>query len=1503
MSKCPICGKNKPNKEQLLQHVESEHINEIPKDISIAQYIYSLNHNGRMNGLCRACGRETPWNEKAGKPKQLCGRPECKAKMNKIAEANLIRIRGVRKFTQDINNQEKMLAGRRISGVYTWSDRKHKFTYTGSYEKFALEWLDSFMDIDPDGIEMPGPKIEYKLNGEIHYWITDMYLRDWNLVIEIKDGNATGDKNTHPGFAPNREREKAKDEYMRHQNQYNYLKLTNKNMMQLIKIMSEIRLNNIFNEEKKKANEDPIININEAISNNKDYKTKEFNFEKFIKNHLINKKSTDIEKSLRKYMFHQGSLPKLDYMLNNIVIYKCDKKLDMAREITKELLKEYYKTNPSLNESLEFRLMEPFHSKEITLYHGSDKKLSLIRPLTVNVGTKVSKPRSSSFWTSNINGAKLFAIESSVSKYCKDNNIPSFRHVFDLLNLKMFVDKSRKSEFISVLKKIPVYVYQKTMDTKYVGRGHNLPLHEYTLDIPVKPDIVHEIKYKDMEGNIEFVDLKIIEDILKKFGFGKYDMYTSSFIERLIYHSPNKTTQMRKDIKNKFYKAVNKSNAPIYHLSFNNMNNKTITPSIPNNYMTKNGYENSTTKRVCFSSSIEGSLISLSQNLKNKMLYVHIPYDEEIERYTPMVSEAPDVLLTNEVWVTKPVKLKCIGKIKINNAKPEPLSYTYGNNKQVELYSWNYEWIEKYTDMNESVLSENIIFNRDDIEYNIDDFKTGKSNVLLITGFSGSGKSTLGKQLSNKYNAEYIEIDLIDPLTNFVTKENIDSIKSGEPIMYEYLLKNKVLFNKILSKNISDDEITKLMEGYIKYVLNYANTHKNKKFIIEGIQIYDFQWIADLFSSYPVIIKGTSSLVSFIRKVKREQWELSSIIKHMPTNIKTIFNSNKKLKIFKKLMDNVDQYQTNNEFIELNEEAIYDSKHKYPIFITLMHTGTNMANLIKKFTHDEFSHCGISFNPSLRPIYSFGRKKLDLHSGTGYCVMNTNDKFFDAYKSVYTVYVMYVDKDEYNKMKTRLKWFNEHEDELKYDTFSLVFNYLKIPFDIPKKKWFCSRFVAEIINSGHKLDKSPSLYKPQDFVTLNNITAVNSGTDLRKYDRRITEKNLKLIQENKPVNESYDFSEYYQISPLSEITNENIDIICNNIDNSLETLSESIITNDNDTIIDNTKQEYHKEIGELLLKYPSMESYILDYVVESENKDTIKSKIFELRKQLTKSIWEINQTLLSKTIYINTDSMNKKSIIYTIDTDVCHDMLTKQRIPHVVINDNTVDDVTPLYRFIHDDDIKILVTSINIFKDISFNNVSFVLLFNADDELINLAKDKLFEQNNNCLIYNAHIEYNKLNVLSKLSDITKFINDYYNINESVMSVANLSPITTSAMTQENLAYDYKSTNLRDKLKQFVKELNENLEDSDFMFGNGEYSAITDRRMPQFIVGQNEDSDPNDPYSSQYSPRNTKPVMDYMDATNNFEYNENIDIELDPSYDGNDNLPDIANSIYKSNFES
>lgn len=134
----------------------------------------------------------------------------------------------------------------------------------------------------------------------------------------------------------------------------------------------------------------------------------------------------------------------------------------------------------------------------------------------------------------------------------------------------------------------------------------------------------------------------------------------------------------------------------LFHLSQSNMDGATIEPRIPDNYFTKNGYEDGKTKRVCFTPTIGKCLMAMSQKCTDMELFVMVP-DGKYQVYRPSVKEVPDSKITKEVWIKEPVKLMCIGKIKvIGDAGKDGHEYTYGDGKKAELYDWTWKWIETY---------------------------------------------------------------------------------------------------------------------------------------------------------------------------------------------------------------------------------------------------------------------------------------------------------------------------------------------------------------------------------------------------------------------------------------------------------------------------------------------------------------------------------------------------------------------------------------------------------------------------------------------------------------------------------------------------------------------------------------------------------------------------------------------------------------------------------------
>ena len=133
----------------------------------------------------------------------------------------------------------------------------------------------------------------------------------------------------------------------------------------------------------------------------------------------------------------------------------------------------------------------------------------------------------------------------------------------------------------------------------------------------------------------------------------------------------------------------------LYFLSETNMDDKILAPRIPDNFFTRNGYEDNTTNRVCFSTSIDGALKALSMNCKDKDFYVHRPmYSTKLEVLQPTTEQVPDCEITGERWIIRPVKLECVGLIRVRDDDgKDGEEFTYGDGKVAKLYGWKWSWV------------------------------------------------------------------------------------------------------------------------------------------------------------------------------------------------------------------------------------------------------------------------------------------------------------------------------------------------------------------------------------------------------------------------------------------------------------------------------------------------------------------------------------------------------------------------------------------------------------------------------------------------------------------------------------------------------------------------------------------------------------------------------------------------------------------------------------------
>ena len=217
---------------------------------------------------------------------------------------------------------------------------------------------------------------------------------------------------------------------------------------------------------------------------------------------------------------------------------------------------------------------------------------------------------------------------------------------------------------------------------------------------------------------------------------------------------------------------------------------------------------------------------------------------------------------------------------------------------------------------NEEYYTENVIIDRDDLYINMDKFESGKCNVILVTGFSGSGKSTLGKEMVSKYKCDdHFELDALEWWFDGLIRE--DELKEGMPPIYDWLIHNKKLMNLHRPTNA---EIARMMDKLIPHVIKWCEKNKNKKYVVEGIQLYE-SWAENdkcNYLEYPMVLKGTSGLKSVYRAMKRNRDKITDI----PFYLKWLARSNKQVDaLYKAMKEAYENEEVTEEVHEHHDEV------------------------------------------------------------------------------------------------------------------------------------------------------------------------------------------------------------------------------------------------------------------------------------------------------------------------------------------------------------------------------------------------------------------------------------------------------------------------------------------------------------------------------------------------------------------------------------------------------
>lgn len=246
------------------------------------------------------------------------------------------------------------------------------------------------------------------------------------------------------------------------------------------------------------------------------------------------------------------------------------------------------------------------------------------------------------------------------------------------------------------------------------------------------------------------------------------------------------------------------------------------------------------------------------------------------------------------------------------------------------------KYIDKYYNESAEIVEEKYLINDKDIYYNKDKFDSGEINLCFITGLSGSGKSTMAHKLEGN-NIEAYELDDICHIWRFNDPNMLRSygdiaISFFNSIGKKYICTNREDFDKKYPTPESKMDYTNhVIKEFIEYAINYAKTHKYKKYIIEGVQIM-FAYSPQDLNAYAVCIKGTSLVNSFIRASKRDSQKSNNKIENGLDFIKKITNKKKfefQKENYKKVKLWIDYYK---KISTITESFTDDTLEKIKVF-------------------------------------------------------------------------------------------------------------------------------------------------------------------------------------------------------------------------------------------------------------------------------------------------------------------------------------------------------------------------------------------------------------------------------------------------------------------------------------------------------------------------------------------------------------------------------------------
>lgn len=169
-------------------------------------------------------------------------------------------------------------------------------------------------------------------------------------------------------------------------------------------------------------------------------------------------------------------------------------------------------------------------------------------------------------------------------------------------------------------------------------------------------------------------------------------------------------------------------------------------------------------------------------------------------------------------------------------------------------------------------------------------------------------------------------------------------------------------------------------------------------------------------------------------------------------------------------------------------------KTKY-IYVVITQTGTILSKILKLVTGAEYNHSSISFDPTLKTMYSFGRLRPYNPFFGGYVQESIYKGTFKRFSGTDAmVLAIPVEEEKWKETRKYLTEMYKEKKRYKYNYLGLFLAGVHINHT-SDNRYYCSEFVKDVLVRFEIVDKNSfePIVKPMDFVELSNAKNIYQG--------------------------------------------------------------------------------------------------------------------------------------------------------------------------------------------------------------------------------------------------------------------------------------------------------------------------------------------------------------------------------------------------------------------------